>query len=517
MAVVTISSSEIMKITSLKKEQVLEGLNDIGMPTEESEGEMFVEVTPNRPDLFSIEGIARALNSFHGKKPTEYYAAKSDLAVKIEISAPKSRPYIVAALVKNVRMDEDALKSIMQLQEKLHDTVGRKRKKLAIGVHNADAVAFPLVYKGVKDASFVPLDFDKEMNVPAVLEKHPKGRAYAHIVNAPYPIVYDQKGVISFPPIINSERTRVTEKTRNLLVEITGTHLGMMNGALNIITCALADRGGEIIEVKVGKESYPKLAPLKMKLDVDKINKLLGTKLSAKQMLDCLLRLGWSNDGKSALVPPYRIDVSHYADIAEDVAIAHGYNDLDATMPDFFTPGSLSYSNEDIVHALVGMGFVEVVNYALTNKEKTAKISSGAEPLKIINPKTEEFTLIRTNVAVSLLDNIIVNKTKELPLKIFEIGRVYDSREKIHLAFAISDEVVDFARIRGVLQSVSQAMEMEFELKLSQNRLFISGRGAEVWHKNRKIGEIGEIAPDLLEQVGIENPVSICEIEIKKE
>ncbi|VVC04667.1 Phenylalanine--tRNA ligase beta subunit [Candidatus Burarchaeum australiense] len=517
MAVVTIPSPEIMKLTGLKKEQVLEGLNDIGMPTEESEGEMFVEVTPNRPDLFSIEGIARALNSFYGKAPGEYAAKKSDYAVKIDPSVGASRPFFVGAVVKGVKMDESALKSLIQLQEKLHETVGRKRKKVAIGIHNADAIAFPLVYKFSKEEKFIPLDFEREMGIKEIVEKHPKGRAYAHLVKDGYPMLCDQKGVISFPPIINSERTRVSEGTKNLVIDITGTHQKTLSGVLNILVCALADRGGQVYEMVVGKDAYPKLEPQKMPADTEGINKLLGEKYTKAQIFANLTRLGWTNDGKnSVFVPPYRMDVSHYADVAEDVAIAHGYNVFKPTVPNFFIPGSLAYNNDDVRQGMIGLGFLEVVNYALTNQKMLDIAWKDTDAVKIINPKTEDFTMLRTNLAVSLLGNVAANKTHELPVKIFEIGRAYEAREKNHLAFAISAEALDFSTIKGVLQSISLVIEKDFELKKSQNVLFVKGRGADVYYKNAKIGVIGEIAPEILESFGIENPVALCEIEIIK-
>lgn len=517
MAVVTITAPEIIKLTGLKKEQILEGLANLGMPAEEAEGEISVEVTPNRPDFFSIEGMARALNCFYGKKPKEYSAKKSSLKVKIEPSVGKSRPYVVAAVVKNADMNENVLKSMIQLQEKLHETVGRKRKKLAIGIHNADKISFPLVYRFVKDARFAPLDFDEEMGIDEILGKHPKGRAYAHLVRNGYPMLYDQKGVISFPPIINCERTRVTETTKNLLIEMTGTHLGTLSGALNIVACALADRGGEIYEVVVDKTAYPKLGPVKMALRLEKINALLGENFDRKRILGYLERLGWAHDGKNSIfAPPYRLDVSDYADVTEDAAIAHGYNDFEPTMPDFFIPGKLAYTNDDLRQGMIGLGFLEVVNYALTNREKLDMSWKGEKPVGIINPKTEEFTLLRTNLAVSLLDNIAANKNYELPVKIFEIGRVYGGAEKIHLGFALSGEVLDFANIRGVLQSLSLIMEKDFVLKGSENGFFMNGRRADVYYKNSRIGAIGEVSPPVLGEFGIENPVGLCEIEISR-
>ncbi len=511
MAMITISSSEISEAVDLDSEQILKILNDIGMPCEEKEGEMFVEITPNRPDLFSVEGIARVLNLFVGKKSRVYNAKKSEFIVKIDSSVGKLRPYLVAAVIKNVHVDESLLKSLMQLQEKLHETIGRKRKKIAIGIHDFDTVKFPLIYKFVKNEKFIPLDFNVEMDVKEILKKHPKGEAYAHLVNKDYPMIYDQEGVISFPPIINCERTRVTEKTVNLLIESTGTHKKTLNGALNIIICALADRGGEIYEINVDEEIYPKLAPKHMLIDFKAINKLLGENFSKKQVLDYLVKMGWQHDNNTvAIIPPYRMDILHYVDIAEDVAIGHGYNEFTLTIPNFFIPASLRYNYEDIRQIIIGMGFIEVVNYVLTNEKRIMEIS----PLRIINPKTEEFTLLRTSIINSLLDNLALNKMYELPIKIFEIGRVYENGEKIKLAFAISAEALDFSTIRGVLQSLFDSLEKKFVLKSSENKYFIYGRYAEVYLNDIKIGCIGEIAPKILEEFGIQNPVGICEIEL---
>lgn len=522
MAVITISASEIIKLTGLKISEVLESLNDIGMPckmdeneigVEEKNDKIYVEVTPNRPDLFSIEGIARALNAFHGKKIPIYKAKKANYLATIDASVGASRPYLVSAVVKNVNMNEQVLKSLIQLQEKLHETVGRKRKKLAIGIHDADAVVFPLTYKFVKNEQFVPLDFEKEMDVSEILKNHPKGRMYAHLVKDEYPMLYDQKGVISFPPIINSERTRVTEKTKNLVIEITGTHLSTLSGVLNILVYALADRGGEIYEVKVGEEFYPKLASRKMKLEIEKINVLLGEKFSERDIHDHLARLGWGKGKGYALIPPYRIDISHYADVAEDVAISYGYNNFVPSMPDFFSPGMLAYSYEDVREAMIGMGFVEMVNYTLTNEEK---LFDEGTVQRIINPKTKEFTLLRTGIIGSLLENVALNKSHPLPIKIFEIGRLYLNEERISLGFAISDERLDFSAAKGVLQALEQFLDGEIVLRSLESPIFIKGRGASVFKNGEEFGKIGEVSPDVLERFGIQNPVVVCELILKK-
>lgn len=511
MAVVTLSLAELIGRTKLGKERIVEGLNSIGAPVDnESDGELFVEVTPNRPDFYSVEGVARALSSYYGAPCRQYTAKKSPYAVNVEASVAKVRPCIVAALVKNVKMNDETIKSLIQLQEKLHETIGRKRKKVAIGIHNADVIKFPLTYKGVNDEKFVPLDFDREMTIKQILEEHPKGKAYAHLVSKVYPMLYDQEGVVSFPPIINGERTRVSENTTNLFIDITGTHQKTIEGALNIIVCALADRGAEIYRLKVGDSFFPNLEPAKMKLDFEGICRLLGEDFSKKQIFQYLERMGWSTEADAALVPPYRLDVWHYADAAEDVAIAYGYNKFKPTLPSFFTAGDLTYEHEDFKQAMVGMGFVECVNSMLTNKEKI----DGKSALKINNPKTTDFTVVRLRVVDTLLDNLVLNKTHELPIKIFEIGQVYDKGERTHFAFAISAETLDFSVLKGVLQSLVVSVGMDLKLEKIENKLFIKGRGAGISHDGKMIGFIGEVAPERLKEIGFENPVGVCEFEL---
>ncbi|MFA5077400.1 MAG: phenylalanine--tRNA ligase subunit beta [Candidatus Micrarchaeia archaeon] len=519
MAVVTVSIFELKKLAGLEKDRAVEQLSDIGMPIDGEAGDdLFVEVTPNRPDLFSIEGIARVLNALNGRSVRNYSAKKSDFKLVVDRSVGAQRPYIVSAVLKNVNMNESVLKSMMQLQEKLHETVGRKRRKVAIGIHNADEVVFPLTYKFVKNESFVPLDFSEEMDVEQILARHPRGKAYAHLVGPHYPVLCDQKGVISFPPIINSERTRVTENTKNLVLDVTGTHLETLDRVLNILVCALADRGGEIYGVSSGRRSYPNLEWGRMPIKLKEISKLLGENFQKTKVLDCLSRMGWMVDGSGKLlVPPYRTDVNSYVDAAEDVAIAYGYDRLAPTLPDFFSIGKARRADDDVKDVMVGAGFVEVVNYALANYKKMEDVGGG-KPLKIINPKTEEFTLLRTTLAGSLLENIALNANQEHPVKIFEMGRVFapgKSMEETRLGFAVCSESVDFSLIRGVLQSVMWAKNAEFELKQEDSfGLFIHHRGAGIYYKNKKIGIMGEVAPETLEKSGISFPVGFCELDL---
>jgi phenylalanyl-tRNA synthetase beta chain len=222
------------------------------------EEKIILEVFPNRPDMLSIEGFARALKGFMSIETgyREYPTTDSGMVLKVEKSVEDVRPAVAAGVVTGVDMDDYTVKSIMGMQEKLHLTHGRNRAKVAIGVHDLDKVKAPFTYKAVEpaSASFVPLDMDRKLTLAQILSEHPKGKDYAWTLEGKkkYPLFVDSRGeVLSFPPIINGELTKLTEHTRNLFLDLTGTSQQAVDQALNIIATSLADRGGKIQTVDI--------------------------------------------------------------------------------------------------------------------------------------------------------------------------------------------------------------------------------------------------------------------------
>ncbi len=226
-----------------------------------SDEAVVLEVFPNRPDMLSIEGFARAMKGFLGLESglVNYAVKPSDVVLNVDSSVDDVRPFVGAALVKNVVIDEPQLKSLMDVQEKLHLTHGRNRRKVAIGVHDFDRVASPFFYRAVgpDEASFIPLDMNEKFTLRDILVKHPKGMAYACALDGlgKYPLISDRNGdVLSFPPIINGELTRVSESTENLFIEATGWSQLAVDQAVNMIVTSIADRGGVIFSVKIKRK-----------------------------------------------------------------------------------------------------------------------------------------------------------------------------------------------------------------------------------------------------------------------
>ncbi len=523
MALIEISLSELKMMTGLSPKEAEETLTLLGVPVEIVEGdEAFLEITPNRPDLLSIEGVARAINSFASARRYHYSASDSGISLAIDQSVKKVRPFIAAAAVTGVKMDDSLIKSLMQVQEKLHDTVGRKRKKVAIGVHDLDAIKPPLKYAayGLDEPPFVPLEKHVKMTPREVLKSHEKGIAFAHLVKSKAAIITDaNNNVLSFPPIINSELTRVKQDTRNLFIDVTGTSESAVSLCLNIIVCALADRGGKIGSVRVGNRTFPDLSQKEMKLPVKDANKILGSSFAPEQVAQMLTRLGHDADAKAGKVrvPAFRGDVIHAVDLVEDVAIAHGFNEFEPTLPDFFTPGKRLRQEEKALHAtLCGLGFLEAMTWSLTSEKALASAGfSHEKALRLANPLTEDFTMLRPSLVPNMLAVLATSKGEKMPQKIYELGIVNShGKEGRRLCAAITHSRASFSEIKSVLQALVSERGLVLSISAISHPAFIPGRCAEISLEGRKAGIIGEITPSVLSSLNIEQPVAAFEISL---
>jgi phenylalanyl-tRNA synthetase beta chain len=243
----------------VRPEEIKDSISMLGVDVERIDNEKIImEVFPNRPDMLGIEGFARALKGVMDIESglTEYLTEDSGIKLCIESSVKEVRPYISAGVVRDIALTEGHLISLMNIQEKLHITHGRNRKKVAIGVHDLSKVTPPFVYKAVgpEELSFVPLDTDVRMTLAEILKKHPKGMAYASVLKgfSKYPVILDKNGdVLSFPPIINGERTRLSESTRDVFIDVTGTDRKAVDSAMNILVAGLLDRGGKAFSVEI--------------------------------------------------------------------------------------------------------------------------------------------------------------------------------------------------------------------------------------------------------------------------
>ncbi|HEX08524.1 MAG TPA: phenylalanine--tRNA ligase subunit beta [Thermoplasmatales archaeon] len=540
MPVVTFDYNDFLNLLGYKlsKEKFLERIPMIGADLDRVEGDSIsIEFFPNRPDLLSVEGIARAAKTFFGfeKGLRRYKTEKTDILLKVDPSVKKVRPFIVTALVKNVEMTDELISSLMDMQEKLHFGLGRERKKVAIGVHDFDQIKPPFIYKAVKPKSikFVPLAKTEEMNLEEILEKHEKGVAYAHLLKGfdRYPIILDKNNnVLSFPPIINGSLTEVTPFTKNLFIDVTGNDLDAMKFALNILVTALAERGGKIfttiVEYDDKKIVTPDLKPDIRNLSVDYVNKILGTKLSKREIIESLLKMGYDVDVKEkemrVYIPAWRADILHQIDLVEDVAIGYGFDRFKTELPKSMTFGKeLEYKEFHTIlrNILIGLGFNEVVTLSLTNEDDEYK-KMGLNPksnVKIENPIGEEYSIVRSSLIPSLLKILSKNKHNPLPQKIFEIGIVADenAKNRWHLAATQIDAKVGFSDCKALIEATFRDAGIKWKIEEDDHPAFIKGRCASILVKNKKIGIFGEIHPKTITAFELEHPLIAFEIDIE--
>lgn len=500
-----------------------------------SENEIVIELEPDRPDLFSIFGLSRAIRSYINPISGLHEIIRKEIpysGITVEIVQAKLRPFIACAVIRNVSLSYDAIKDLMNLQEVLHNTIGRDRKKVAIGIHDLDRIIPPISYTEVSSKSkMMPLGSWEELSLEEILKKHEKGIKYAHLVsNQLCPVYIDKIGIFSFPPIVNSNRTKVTIDTKNLFIELTGTDKRSVEQTLNIILADFIDKNNTIESVQIKKGDLtvfsPNLCIRKITIDLASINNLLGLNLQADAVINLLQRMMYdveitSNYEFEVLVPPYRIDVLHKVDIIEDVAIAYGYDNFKPEIPNIATVGKaaeVEQKESKIREILIGLGFQEVLTFTLTNERKQGTLMNLADIklVEIENPISDEYRVYRRWIIPNLLNFLSLNKHRKYPQKIFEVGYVsYPANNNIivsrNVSIAIADSNISFADIKGVYETLNKLLNLGMQLIRKDHPSFIQGRSAVIVLAGNEVGVLGEVHPSVLNNFSIAVPVVALE------
>jgi phenylalanyl-tRNA synthetase beta chain len=506
---------------------------DIGKRAEEDHVD--VEFFPDRPDLYSSEGVARAMQGFLGIKTglVDYAVQKGTVVLQVEDSVKSVRPIIGCAVLRDLEFSNEAIESLMGLQEDLHWGLGRNRRKVAIGVHDISRVTPPFRYFGANPSrKFVPLDFTEEMTMQEMLHKHPKGKDYGHILEGcdRYPLIVDANDqVLSFPPIINGDLTSVTEDTKDLFIDVTGTD-PMVYKALNIVVTSLAERGGKIESVLVKRSEgdfvSPNLQPALWNVQASEANELIGFDLTSQEFADCLQRMRFGAQANGATVevkvPAYRADIMHSWDIFEDAAKAFGYDRLAAELPKTVTVGRAhptELRKGEIREVMAGLGYLETMPFTLTNEkvhfEWMRRPPAPAGATSVLHPISELHTILRASLLSSLLEIFSINQHHSLPQRIFAAGDVVvDKKTKMHLALASIHSSANFSEIRSVVDAVLQELDMKKGIDIipSQDGSLMPGRGADLLANGRPIGCFGELHPLVIKNFGLEQPVVALEL-----
>jgi len=567
MPVVDVDPDDLRQLTGHEEKSDEEFKEDLFALGLEFEGEteddkLQLEFGPDRLDRLSVEGVARSLRYQYGDDRGVYVPKTNDpdWTIVVEDSVPDERPYVTGAVIRGVDLDDDALDSLIQLQEKLHATMGRKRAKGAIGIHDltmlkgavhGDDGGNAITYRGVDPDGdrFVPLDSDREMTPADVLDDHPTGETYAPIVREydRYPAIYDEIGLFSFPPVINGRRTEVSTDSRELFVELTGTDQWTIDRMCNVICYALDARGATIEDVEVeyadGTLLRPDFAVDTKTVAHERIEGLLGVGLDVEETVDLFERSGLDADPEErddgavtyeVSVPPYRTDVLHPLDLVDDVGRAYGFNELDPRYPDVATVGGRHERSALEAAArttLVGLGFEDLLNFHMISEMENYErmgvdpgtaVVGGADPVTITEPYSEDYTMLRTWALPSLLMVLENNTHRAYPQDLAEIGLAAGAdddentgvaeRRTVAAVLARHDATYEDAKSR--LASLCRDFDADLSTPAADHPTFIDGRAADVVIDGESVGVIGEVHPRVLVEHDLELPVAAFEFRL---
>eukprot|EP01132_Coremiostelium_polycephalum_P002918 gene2918-3636_t len=539
-----------------------------------------IDVPANRYDLLCLEGIARALNVYNLVKTTPQYVitpppngkTHEKLYVSKEVSSV--RPIIVSGILRNITFNEDTYQSFIDLQEKLHQNICRKRTLVSIGTHDLDTLKGPFYYKALppKDIKFVPLSQTKEYDAVELFDFYDKSNSHLKkylpiIKDSPlYPGVFDSNNVLcSLPPIINGNHSKITLNTKNVFIEITATDRTKANVVLNIMLTMFSEyckepftmEQVEVIEADGTSQLYPQIEPKYISATVDYINKSVGLDLNGESMVNLLKRMSLDSklidDGKSVVVavPPTRSDIIHACDIMEDVAIGYGFNNLVKEIPKVHTTGRIQPLNkisELLAQEVAMAGFTEIMTFVLCQNKDNFEFLNRQDDnssVKIGNYLHIDFSEIRTNLISTLMKSVVTNKSAPLPLKLFEISDVsvkgstgnkdlsdpnsnnsdvgsYNKRmlgaiycnvsSKLEIMHGLLDRIMLVLNIPSRLTK-----ENGYYLQVSEDKLFVPRMGTDIMWNGKKIGIMGVAHPDVLKNYGCPFPCSILELEINSD
>ncbi len=541
MATTTFYNKDVEKYTDFNTFDSF--ISEIGMSLEDKDSnKRIIDITPNRPDLLYFYNFIREFKLHKNiVKPHSYIIENKpigDLYVSNEFN--QIRPYSIAFAVKGLNFKEHDLEYLINFSDKLTDTYGRKRKKIALGIHNLDMVKFPIFYVLSENKEFEPLRFDGKIKFSDFVNND-DFKGYSDIVkneSEKYPILKDTEKILSFVPVINSAKTSIDENTKNILIDINGTDKTAVLNAAKMISSSLMDIGCSIYPIKVhmtnreNSFSILEIEDKSIKVSSLDFNKIIGLNLNFDECVELIEKSGYfiskyKQPNIYPIIPPYRTDVFSENDIIEDMAISYGYKNIESKdikeASNAGRPNKIQIYKNKIAEFSVGLGYTEASNFYLTNKEiEFEKVGRPySKPIELMNSKTNSFTIVRVSLLPSLIENLSISSNLSMPQKLFEVGSVFELNgdmvnETIHLAMVNEGPKVNFNLIKSDLDALFRYLKMDYKLKESEDPAFIEGRRADVYFESKKIGVIGEISPQVLENFSLSEPLIALELELKQ-
>lgn len=531
-----------------------------------------IEIPANRYDMLCIEGIAQSLNEFLSRKSKPAYKlTPPTTTLTVDASTEPLRPYAAAAILRNVTFTERSYQSFISLQDKLHTNLCRNRTLVAMGTHNLDALAPPFTYEFLakKDIEFTPLNQSSPVTGENFLEFYAKDKnlgKYLHIIEdfKKFPVILDStRKIASLPPIINSEASKISVDTKNVFIEVTATDRTKAEIVINQLVAMFSHYTAEPFTIepveiisKHNNESriVPNLTPRVMTAEIDYINSCLGLKLSADEIIQLLVKMSLvatqhptDTNLLNVEIPLTRPDVLHQADIMEDAAIAYGYNNLPkssikAGNSKGASPLPINKISDILRIASAQAGWLEVMPLTLCSHDENFKFLNNEDDslaVKLANPKTTEYQVVRTSLIPGILKTIRENRKHSLPIKVFEAGDVVFKNEALerrafnerHWAAIYAGKTSGFEYAQGLLGKIMQTLRTPWLQDPANstekgywieedpsNKMYFPGRGAKVFYRHQNgqeskvVGSIGVLHPTVLNAFEIPYAASAVEI-----
>ena len=527
-----------------------------------------IDIPANRYDLLCMEGISRALNVFRGVEPSPVFRmiepANGALRQKM-IQKPETmlvRPFVVCAVLRGVKFDKARYDSFIDLQDKLHQNICRRRTLVAIGTHDLNTVKGPFTYEAhpPEDIKFTPLKQTREFNAAELMEHYKsdqKLKHFLHIIDGSvvFPVIYDaERTVLSLPPIINGAHSAISLDTTDVFIECTATDLNKAKIVLNTVVTMFSEYSAnkfavepvDVVSSSGDERAYPDFMTRFVDVDPDYVRKRIGVTAAdidtkAMAALLCRMQLPTKIDGDvlRVEVPPTRSDILHPCDVAEDVAIAYGYNNINKEKagPNVVTVGAQQPLNNfsDLVRQeMASQGFSEVLTWILcSHDDNFANVNredDGDCAAIVANPSSLDVQVARSSLLQGVLKAMGANKDAPVPAKLFEVGDVVlldeskdvGARNSRRLLVLYSNTTSGFEVAHGALDRVMQITgaakdgDAGYTLDTSLNEAtYFPGRQAGIVRDGKRIGVMGVVHPTVLGKFDIVNPCSVLELDLE--
>lgn len=504
----------------------------IGYSVDVSDDEIRIELNPDRPDLMSFPTLVKAAGNF--RNPRLKFSWKTDKKSVITLSeeALKLRPYVYAFTARGEAIS-DYFDDLIDFQEKVHLTVGKNRKKSSIGIHDFDKIKLPASFVARDSDSTVFTTYDGTVKGSAsrILKEHPKGIEYGKLIpeSATVPLIIDsEQDILSMPPVVNGRKSVLEQSTRNFFVDITGTDRNACLFSVFLMMNFFDSVGyrTELATVATRKPEYEillmEIQHRKVSISEREVRELTGTRLSENRISEILGKMGFSASGNKfplvIRIPPFRTDIMGPADILEDLAKGIGYDNIPVVKLSLGTSGERNRKvefSEMVKEILIGAGFQEILTFVIGSESKYDSVTYTGG-LKIMNPKSLEFSVVRDRLSLNMLELFQNNRNRSYPQNLFEVGDVIVyGKEKSRIALGIASSRASFSDIKRIVEYLmARLFGNSPALEHADNELLIPGRTAAIRLNDVQAGTMGEVRPEILERFSLRVPVALAELDV---